>query len=132
MHRAKRSVQFPENSQTLGSDARFHNAAIILLPSARDESAVFKTIEEAGDVRIVRNHATTHFPAGQARWTRASQNSQNVELRTGEIERLEDFLDVPNKRPVKAYKVKKDLLLEGRRYGWRCCARRRYRSAWTS
>jgi len=120
VHCAKRSVQFTKNPQTLGRDARFHNATVILLPSAGDESAVFETIEKAGDIGIVRDHAAAHFPASQARRPRASQNSQNVELRARKIERLENLLDVPNKRPIEAHKVKEDLLLKGQRRSRRC------------
>ena len=47
-------------------------------------AALFQTVEQAGDVRIARNHAVGDFPAGQP-FGRAAQDAQHVVLRRREI-----------------------------------------------
>jgi hypothetical protein len=52
----ERGVERLEQLQTLGRDARGDDAAVALLALALDQAATLQTVEQAGDVRVLREY----------------------------------------------------------------------------
>ena len=105
MHRAQWAVQLAQYTQAFRGDARFHHAAIFLLPFARDQAARFKAIEESRDIRIVGDHPAADFPARQAWRARTPQDAQDVELGIREIERLQYLFSIAYQCAIQAKQV---------------------------
>jgi hypothetical protein len=84
MQFAHRLVERLKQIKALGGDACFDHAAIIGLAFTSDEIAFFHAVEEAGDVRVMRNHAFAYATAGEAMGFSAAKNPQDVILRAGE------------------------------------------------
>lgn len=82
VHLADRLVEALQKREPIGSDARFHHAAIVFLALAGNQRALLHTVEQPRHVGIVRNHAVGDIAAGQAVGFGAAQNAQNVVLRS--------------------------------------------------
>src|ERR1700732_331829 len=85
-------IQALQNSQTFGSDAGPHHAAVVGLTLTRDHTAFLHAVEQAGDVRIVRDHAIADIPARESGGLGAAQDAQDVVLRAGEAVGFEESL----------------------------------------
>jgi hypothetical protein len=92
MKLANRLVQLLQELQAFGSDARLDYAPVVLLPLARNQSALFHAIEKAGHIRIVRDHAVSDVAASQAFGLGSAQDPQDVVLRAGQPVGFEQLL----------------------------------------
>ena len=79
-------VNAANKRQAFGRNPRDHHPAILLASFPRNQPARFQTVEQAGNVRIVIDHAFRNLAAGGARWLRAAQDAQHVVLSGGKIE----------------------------------------------
>ena len=73
-------------------DAGFDDAAIVGVARARDETALFHTVQEASHVRIVGDHAIPNTAAGEAGGLSAAKDAEDIVLRSGKTMRLEKLL----------------------------------------
>ena len=89
---ANRLIETFEKSKARRSDAGFDDAAVIGLARAGDEAALLHAVEEAGHIRVVRNHAVADDAAGEAIGLGAAKNAEDVVLRAGEAMGLEELL----------------------------------------
>jgi len=80
-----RLIQRLQEFQTAWCNPGLYDAAVILLPFARDQSLLFQAIEKPRDVRVVRNHPFANRAAGQAFGSGAPQDTQHVVLRAGQV-----------------------------------------------
>src|SRR5712672_1575207 len=81
---ANRLIQSLQQVESLWSDARLHDAAIVGLPRARNQAALLHAVEEARHVWIMRNHAVTNAAARETLWFGAAEDAKDVVLRAGE------------------------------------------------
>ena len=89
---ANRLIETFEKSKARGGDAGFDDAAVTGLAGAGDEAALFHAVEEAGHIRVVRNHAVADAAAGEAFGHGAAKNAEDVVLSAGEAMGLEELL----------------------------------------
>src|SRR5271165_7406162 len=74
------AIQFLQQLQSFGGDARFDHPAIFYLALAEDEFVTLHTVEQASDIRIARNHAFADAAAEQAVGLRATKYAQYIIL----------------------------------------------------
>lgn len=92
MKLANRLIETFQNSETRRCYAGFDDAAVIGLARTSDEASLFHAVEEAGHVRVVRDHAIADTAAGEAFGFGAAKNAEDVVLRAGEAMWLEELL----------------------------------------
>ena len=85
-------IQLLQKPQPFGGDASLDHAAVLRLPRAGDQSPRFHAVEQASDVRIARDEPAANLAAGQAFFSGASQDAQDVVLRGGEAVGLDQGL----------------------------------------
>ena len=111
---ANRLIEIFQKSETRGGDAGFDDAAVIGLARAGDEAALFHAVEEAGHVRVVRNHAFADAAAGEAFGLGATKNAKDIVLRAGEAVRLEELLGFEAEGVGGLLEGDEDAVLEGK------------------
>ena len=89
-----RLVESFQQAKSLRRDARLYNAPVVGLALPGDEAALFHAVEEAGHVRVVRNHAVADAAAGQAGGLGAAKNAKDIILGAGEAGGFEELLGV--------------------------------------
>ena len=89
---ANRLIETFKKSEARRGDAGFDDAAVNGLASAGDEAALLHAVEEAGHIRVVRNHALTDAAAGEAIGLCAAKNAEDVVLCAGKAMGLEELL----------------------------------------
>ena len=77
-------IEFLENLQPGGSNAGFDHPAVLGLPLARDEGALFHAIQEPGHVGIAGDHAVPDAFAGEAIGAGTAEDAEDVVLGAGE------------------------------------------------
>src|SRR6266513_5538362 len=73
-----RLVQGFKKAECLRRDARLYDAAVVGLAFTGNEPALFHAVEEARQVRVVRNHAVRDAPAGQSFWLGPAENARDI------------------------------------------------------
>lgn len=106
-------IQFLQQAEPLRGDASFDHTPVLHFARSNDQSAGFHAVEQACDVRIARNETAADLAAGQAFFSSASQDSQDVVLRSGEAVGLEQGLSAACQGVSSAHKAHKDAGLEG-------------------
>ena len=81
----QRLVQFIQQGQPRRSDADADDAAIVSGPIAFDQSALLEFVEQARDVRRVRDEPAGEIERGNLGWVGAAQEPQGVVLLGGEV-----------------------------------------------
>lgn len=89
---ANRLIETFQKSESRGSYAGFDDASVVGLARTSDEASLFHAVEEAGHVRVVRDHAIADAAAGEAFGFGAAKNAEDVVLRAGEATWLEELL----------------------------------------
>jgi hypothetical protein len=92
MKLANRLIETFQKNEARRGDASFDDAAVIGLASARDKAALFHAVEEAGHVRVVRNHALADGAARETIGLSAAENAEDIVLRASEAVGLEELL----------------------------------------
>src|ERR1019366_6769493 len=105
-------IQFVQQPESFRGDARLNNAAVLRFPRAGDQSRGFHSVEQASDIRIARDKPPADLAAGQALFPRASQDAQDVVLRSGEAVGLEQGLGAASQGVGGAHKADEDLGFE--------------------
>src|SRR5262249_38625923 len=72
------------------ADAGKNHAAVFSIPGAQDPASFFEPVEQAGNVRIARDHAAADLSTGEA-FRGSAQDSQNVVLGSRQVFAL-DYL----------------------------------------
>lgn len=80
--------------EPLRRNARFHDAAVLFLPLARDQNSLLHAIKKTRHVGVVRNHAFGDAAAGKPFRFGAAQNAQRVVLRRRQIIGFQKLLDL--------------------------------------
>jgi len=78
----------------VGSDAGLDDASVVGLALAGDDAALFHAVEQAGHIRVVRNHAVADAAAGQTAMPGAAKNAQDVVLSTGKTGGFQELFSV--------------------------------------
>ena len=107
-----RLIQTPQEIKTLGGDARLDDATIVGLALPSDQAIFFHPVEQAGHVRIMRNHALSNVAAGQTVRLRTAQDPQDVILRAGEAVRFQQLFGLLAKSVGGFLEGDKGLILE--------------------
>ena len=123
-------VEFLEERETAGGDARPDDAAVCGITTLRDELAQAQTSQQACDIRLCGDHAVADGRAGKTRGRRAAQDAQDVVLRMGELEWPETKLEGSIELVRDAQQTQEQLGLRAgecglaglRGHGWRRCA----------
>jgi hypothetical protein len=106
-------IQFIEQPEAFRGDAGLNDAPVFRFARASDHSAGLQAIEEAGNVRIARNEAAADFAAGQALFTGAAEDAQDIVLRAREVEGLEHRFGAAGQGVGGAQKAHEDAGFEG-------------------
>jgi len=85
-------IQFVQQPEPFCGDASLNHATVLGFPRAGDQSSGFHAVKQASDVRVARDKPPADFAAGQALFSRASQDAQDVVLRSGKVVGLEEDL----------------------------------------
>ena len=81
---AHRTIKSFQKLKTLRCYISLNHATVVALAFASDEIAFFHPIQEAGNVRVARDHAFADFAAGQSRMTSAAKDTQYIVLGRGQ------------------------------------------------
>jgi len=111
---ANRLIETFQKSESRGGDAGFDDAAVIGLSLTTDETALLHAVEEAGHVRVVRDHAFADAAAGEACWLGATENAQDIVLRAGQAVRLEELFGFEAEAIRGPLERNKDMVLNGK------------------
>ena len=112
---ANRLIETFEKSEARGGDAGFDDAAVIGLAGTGDEAALLHAVEEAGHIRVVRNHALSDAAAGEAIGLCAAKNAEDVVLSTGEAMGLEELLGFEAERIGGFLEGDEDAVFQGKK-----------------
>ena len=106
-----RLVESFQKVESLRRDARLDDAAVVGLANPGDQATLLKAIQQAGHIRIVRNHALADAAACQTIGSGATKNAEDIVLRTGQSGSLEELLPFLAERVGRAQKLDEDALL---------------------
>jgi len=84
------------------------------LARATDEAALFHAIEEAGHVRVVRNHPVADNAAGETIGLGAAKDAEHIILRAGEAVGLEELFSFEAEGVGGFLERDEDAVLEGK------------------
>ena len=102
-------IEVPKSPEPLRRDARLDDPAVFYLPRTRDKSPGLHAVEQARDVGIVRDEPAADLAACQAALARASQDAQNVVLRSRKAMGLEDDFGATLQGIGRAHQADEDL-----------------------
>jgi len=108
-----RLVERFQQAESLRRNARFYDAAVVGLPFSGNEAALFHAVEQAGYVRVVRNHAVTDAAAGQAGGLGAAKNTEDIVLSAGKAGGFDELLGVLAEGVGSLQKGDEDTALQG-------------------
>ncbi len=106
-------IQRLQEFQSARRDARLHHAAVILLPFARDQPALFHAVQQPRDIWIVSDHAVANPAASQSRRPRAAQDAQHVVLRAGQLCGARQLLGLLAQRVRRLQQSEENALFQG-------------------
>jgi hypothetical protein len=77
--------------EALRSNVGLDNAAIVFLAFTANQAAFFYAIEQTGHVRVMADHAVTDGAAGEPCRLGATENAQNIVLRSGQARGFDEL-----------------------------------------
>jgi len=112
-------IQSGEDLQACRSNLCRNHSPVQTRAGSNDQAPSLEPIQQAGDVRIVSEHALRGLVAAQAVAPGAAQNAQNVVLSAGQAEGFDDLLGAARQGVRRTQEAEVRFVLERtRRLAW--------------
>ena len=108
-------IQPGEDTQSLRRDLRRDDPPVRTRAGSNDQTAPLEPVQQAGDVRIVSEHALPRLVAAEALGSGAAQNAQDVVLSAGKAERLDHLFGAARQSVRRAQEAEIRIVFEGAR-----------------